>query len=177
MLGCSAYGGRPSQALKARIMRAKELYVAGYAPNLYLAGGIGASPPSEAEVMKRVLFENGVPESAMILENQSHSTAEQAALAGTYMPANASTLIIVSDFFHLWRSCYLFEKEGFETSAAAALESPLYTYKTKAVYYTMKEGFSIIKQFWLETLIVFLVWNAVFGLWMIYRKRANKVSE
>src|SRR3712207_4375026 len=67
-------GGRPSRTLEARVRRAARLYAEGEAGVLIPTGGIGEYPPSEAEVMAHILREEGVPESAVLLEEDRKST-------------------------------------------------------------------------------------------------------
>src|SRR5574341_174736 len=75
VLGSAVWpGGRASPSLAARIQHAIALYRAGYASHLILSGGLGGNPPSEAEVMRRLATNSGVPADAVILDDASHST-------------------------------------------------------------------------------------------------------
>src|SRR3954470_7529970 len=71
-------GGVPSGALRARVEKAVELYLQGYAPKIIFSGGVGHNAPSEAQVARELAVSLGVPESACVLEEQSHSTEENA---------------------------------------------------------------------------------------------------
>ena len=73
-------GGRPSRTLDARVRHAARLYAEGRIGRVVVTGGVGKHPPSEAEVMARVLREEGVPEEAVLLEDEAESTWDSARL-------------------------------------------------------------------------------------------------
>ena len=72
-------GGNPNNALP-RALAAAELYRSGRVPYIVPSGGVkwdvGGEMISESHYMKRILLENGVPEEAIILENQATTTIE-----------------------------------------------------------------------------------------------------
>ncbi|MCA3748520.1 MAG: YdcF family protein, partial [Rubrobacter sp.] len=61
-------GGRPSGTLMARTLHAARLYAAGRVRLLIPTGGVGQHPPSEAEIMSRILRDAGVPGEAVLPE-------------------------------------------------------------------------------------------------------------
>ena len=67
---------QPSPSLTARTQRAIELYHEGYASHLILSGGLGRFPPEEAEVMRRLALEAGIPDQALVLDKEARSTRE-----------------------------------------------------------------------------------------------------
>ena len=69
VLGAQVHrNGRPSAALRGRVLRAVALYHAGYAPRLVLTGGVGESGVAEAVVMEALAVAQGVPATACVLE-------------------------------------------------------------------------------------------------------------
>ena len=72
-------GGNPNNA-RNRALAAAELYRAGRVPYIIPSGGvkwdIDGEQISESHFMKRILMEKGVPEEAIILENQATTTIE-----------------------------------------------------------------------------------------------------
>lgn len=72
-------GGNPNNAIP-RAKAAAELYHTGRVSYLVPSGGVKwdffGEQVSEANYMKRVLMENGVPEEAVILENEARTTKE-----------------------------------------------------------------------------------------------------
>ncbi len=72
-------GGNPNNALP-RAKAAAELYRSGRVPFIVPSGGVewnvGGEMISESHYMKRILMESGVPEEAIILENEARTTKE-----------------------------------------------------------------------------------------------------
>ena len=72
-------GGNPNNAVP-RALAAAELYRSGRVSYIVPSGGVKwdffGEQVSEANYMKRVLIENGVPEEAIILENEARTTKE-----------------------------------------------------------------------------------------------------
>ena len=85
------------------------LWHEGVAPTLVLTGGLGRFPPAEATAAATVARSHGVPSAAIILEDRSTTTAENAAYAAHMMdePMRMSVLV-VTDCFHTWRCTQLF---------------------------------------------------------------------
>lgn len=77
VLGAAAYGSRPSPVFRERINHAIQLYEDERADHLIFTGGIGhRDRVSEAAVAKNYAIANGVPASAILIEEQSTSTIE-----------------------------------------------------------------------------------------------------
>ena len=118
-------GGRPSGTLRARTLHAAGLYAAGAAGLLIPTGGVGDYPPSEAEVMARILRQSGVPEEDILLEAEAGSTRESARLvAGMARERGIRNLLLVTDPLHCVRAVEAFRVEGFEAQAAPVYSSP-----------------------------------------------------
>ena len=146
VLGSAVWqGGRPSPSLYARTQHAIALYQAGYAPFLIFCGGLGGNPPTEAEVMSRLAASAGIPASAMILEDQSHSTEESLRNAKVLMAARGlHRAIIVSDPFHLYRAEIIARDVGIEAYGSGALNSPTWTRTLNRIWYTTRESLAIV---------------------------------
>lgn len=131
---------QPSPSLRARTERAIELYQQGYAPYLLLSGGLGRYPPEEAEVMRRLAVEAGIPQEALILDMEAHSTWESMEKARDIMEQEGwQTAIIVSDPFHIERSLLMAGDAGFAAYGSPALDSPTYTIPSRRLFYTSRE--------------------------------------
>lgn len=108
-------GGNPNNA-RNRALAAAELYRVGRVPYIIPSGGvkwdIDGEMISESHFMKRILMENGVPEEAIILENQATTTVENM-IFGTLQIyrklkfKNAPHVIIVTSEAHMKRSMAL----------------------------------------------------------------------
>jgi uncharacterized SAM-binding protein YcdF (DUF218 family) len=114
VLGSKVYpGGRPGPALTRRTRHAVALYQRGLAPAVICSGGWGTNPPTEAEVACGLAQKLGVPASAILLEDRSHSSEENALYTAAIMRAHGwTTVIVVSDGFHLYRAEMLFRRAG-----------------------------------------------------------------
>jgi uncharacterized SAM-binding protein YcdF (DUF218 family) len=93
--------GRPSRALRRRVERAVGLWRQGRAPALLFTGGVGDAPVSEARASAALAASLGVPAAAMILEERSTTTEENARLAAALAPG--ARVLVVSDTFHVLR--------------------------------------------------------------------------
>lgn len=112
VLGCALHEGAPSPALLRRVEHGVALFARGDAPILILSGG-GARGKAEAEAMRDVAAARGVPERAMLLEKRSRNTFENAVETARLMRAHGLTsLVLVSDGYHLPRARLLFRKIG-----------------------------------------------------------------
>ncbi len=122
VLGSLVYpGGVPGPALTRRAQHAAALYQQGLAPYIVCSGGLGAEPPTEAEVTCGLVVQLGVPASAIVLETQAHSTEENALYtAAIARERDWSSLLIVSDGYHLLRATFLFQQTGLIIYASPA---------------------------------------------------------
>jgi uncharacterized SAM-binding protein YcdF (DUF218 family) len=106
--------------------RAVRLYKAGKAPlvvatggNQPVAGGVIETP--ESHVMSALMQQWGVPESAILVEDRSINTRENAAF--TFAMLNARQIrriLLVTSAMHMPRAAATFRKAGFEVVAAPA---------------------------------------------------------
>lgn len=108
--------GRPNWALRQRSEHAAELWKIGYAPMVICTGGVGRNTTrSEADGCREVLEREGVPRSAILLEDTSRSTEENALNSRAIMDAEGwENAIIVSDSYHVFRARHIFERAGIE---------------------------------------------------------------
>lgn len=136
-------GGVPSGALRARVEKAVSLYKRGAAPVLLFSGGLGDNAPTEAKVMRDLAVSLGVPDEACLLEEESHSTDENARYALRLVPM-AKSVVVVSDPYHLLRARQVFRTYGHEVSVAPALMSDRNVTLLDRVYWTCREAFALL---------------------------------
>jgi uncharacterized SAM-binding protein YcdF (DUF218 family) len=138
-------GGVPSGALQARVERAVALYRRGLAPRLVFSGGVGVHPPSEARVMRALAVSLGVPEAACLLEEQSHSTEQNARHSVAVLRAvGARRVVVVSDPYHLLRARQYFRLHGVEVATVPALLTERNLNRVDRLYWTMREAFALL---------------------------------
>ncbi len=122
VLGAGVYGTRPSASLRSRMEAALEYLNKHPAVFAILSGGQGPGEDiTEAEAMRRYFTEHGISEERLILEEKSTSTVEN--LTNSFSIAATkgfSKLTVVTNEFHLFRSCRLAENMGWQVGRIAA---------------------------------------------------------
>lgn len=106
VLGAAQYRGRPSPVLRRRLDHAIGLYARGVAPRLVLTGGIAeGDTASEAAVSRTYAMRQGVPDTAILLENDGRTTHQSIrAVAALLKSRDLQRAVVVSDGFHLFRA-------------------------------------------------------------------------
>lgn len=106
--GCRVLpSGEPSDALARRAALAHTLFVEGHAPRVVFTGGVGQHGPSEASVAAAHAVSLGLPREAVVLEDRSTSTRENAEYAARILGADARVLV-VTDAYHVFRARRVF---------------------------------------------------------------------
>lgn len=98
-----------------RVQRAVELYQQGYAPIVIISAGTlvteGAEVLAEAEVMRRQALALGLSEAAILIEDQSQSTFQNAYFTVAISKAHGySSIILVTSTFHSRRAGHIFRE-------------------------------------------------------------------
>ena len=121
VLGCRMpEDGRLGGALERRVAHAAELWRRGEAPLLLLSGG-GGRQRSEADAMRELALGEGVRSEAMLLEDRSRNTVENAVFSAALLRGKGGRrVIVVSEAYHLLRARILFKAAGLEVVAASA---------------------------------------------------------
>jgi uncharacterized SAM-binding protein YcdF (DUF218 family) len=102
-----------------RIDRAEALYRAGRAPRILLSGSALEGKVSEAQIVARLLRQRGIPDSAIILENESRNTNENARYTDIAMRAQKlKSALLVTSALHMPRALASLEKRGIQVTAA-----------------------------------------------------------
>jgi len=105
VLGATVHpNGQPSTALRARLDEALLLYRQGYFPLVMVSGGLGREGHQEAEVMKAYLTARGVPEAAIVVDNDGNDTYLTARHTAQLLHARKlRSVLVISQYFHLPR--------------------------------------------------------------------------
>lgn len=120
-------GGRPSRTLEARVRHAARLHAAGRIDRVLVTGGVGKHPPSEAEVMARILRREGVPAEAIRLEKEAESTWDSARLvAGIVAGEGVEEVLAVTDPLHCVRTVAAFRRAGLSARPEPVYSSPMW---------------------------------------------------
>lgn len=125
VLGCNVRDdGVPGAALERRVRHAVALWRAGVAPRIVLTGGVGeGKSTSEARAASRLARTLGVPWEAMVLEERSTSTEENARFARAAL--GRGRVVVVSDAYHVTRGERVFARHFEEVATAGVRGAPL----------------------------------------------------
>jgi uncharacterized SAM-binding protein YcdF (DUF218 family) len=144
--------GRPGDALYRRSGWGAALYQDGIAPYVICTGGIGRGRTrSEADACREVLTARGVPDEAILLEERSTSTVENARYAHEIMIARGfEDAVLVTDSFHMFRASWIFDAEG-----VTHYESPVPRDQVRQRFYVRHFSREILAIHWqaLKTLL------------------------
>jgi len=145
VLGAAQYVGRPSPVLRARLDHALDLWDRGLAPRLIFTGGMGAGDTtSEAAVSRIYALRRGVPDTAILMEDEGRTTRESLAAVSAIMRAQRMrTAILVSDPFHMLRLRILSTQYGVDAYTSPTQTSPISANKGQALGYVISESIKV----------------------------------
>jgi uncharacterized SAM-binding protein YcdF (DUF218 family) len=137
--------GSPGDALYRRSLWAARAYTEGLAPVIICTGGQSETQQrSEAEACRQLLLENGVPADAIVMEQTSRSTEENAINTHAIMQANGwQTAIVVTDAFHMLRASWIFDSYGIHFS-----QHPVPRTWVRWTWYTMGALREVVAMHW-----------------------------
>lgn len=152
----------PEEMSGSRILPAARLYRAGKAKYVMACGGIPYTDIHKktrtlADDIHDILVDEGVPSSAIILENDSRTTREDAFYASQiFAERNFKSALLVTSAFHLRRAAELFKRSGIEI-----IPVPVGHYVTSNV---ASWDFFVpdVKSLWLST----VAWKEYVGNWV-----------
>jgi uncharacterized SAM-binding protein YcdF (DUF218 family) len=152
VLGAAQYAGKPSPVLRARLDHALDLWNRHLASLLILTGGTGAGDTtSEAAVGKNYARKHGVPDSAILVENEGRTTSESMrAVAGMLEVRGLQTALLVSDPFHMLRLRILARRFGFTPYTSPTQTSPISPNREERWKYIFSESLKAPLAFFFE---------------------------
>jgi vancomycin permeability regulator SanA len=133
-------GGRPSQALRRRVLHGVKLLEDKKANYLLVTGGLGKYPPAEAIVMRSLALDTGVQKEKIILEEKGTSTFTNVKHCIRIMRKhNWFNAIVVSDSYHLFRATFVFRCFGIKVTGSAAKGGRQDNTPLRWLYYHLRE--------------------------------------
>jgi uncharacterized SAM-binding protein YcdF (DUF218 family) len=139
--GCRVLeGGLPSGHLCRRVETAVELWRQGCAPLVLFSGG---GEPSEASVAARHATLLGLDLSAVVLEERSRTTSENAQLSAARV--KAQRVLLVTDSYHLVRARSTF-RHHFPDVEAVAVVAPFRARIRNAVREVLAIGWNLVRR-------------------------------
>ena len=152
VLGAAQYAGKPSPVLRARLDHALDLWNRRLASVLILTGGTGAGDTtSEAAVGRTYVRRHGVPDSAILEENEGRTTSESMrAVAGMLEVRGLQSALLVSDPFHMLRLRILARRFGFTPYTSPTQTSPISPNREERWKYIFSESLKAPLAFFFE---------------------------
>ena len=152
VLGAAQYAGKPSPVLRARLDHALDLWNRHLASVLILTGGTGTGDTtSEAAVGRTYVRRRGVPDSAILEENEGRTTSESMrAVAGMLEVRGLQSALLVSDPFHMLRLRILARRFGFTPYTSPTQTSPISPNREERWKYIFSESLKAPLAFFFE---------------------------
>ncbi|MFY0801500.1 YdcF family protein [Peribacillus frigoritolerans] len=121
ILGARVKGSVPSLSLQYRIDKAAEYLSANKHTVVIVSGGKGPGEDiSEAKAMQQGLIAQGIEEARIMMEDKSTTTHENIVFSKELIPDTATSGLIVSDDFHIYRAVEIAKKEGLDMKGLPA---------------------------------------------------------
>jgi uncharacterized SAM-binding protein YcdF (DUF218 family) len=126
IFGSAVVGGEyPGPAMERRMAAAIGLYKEGKVQRLILSGGrLGTTDLSEADVMRTVALEAGIPEVDLLHEPEARSTWENLVFSRPIAEKQCESTVAVSDGYHLARIRLLARRQGWAVSTFPSHNRP-----------------------------------------------------
>ncbi|OGO52181.1 MAG: hypothetical protein A2V84_02770 [Chloroflexi bacterium RBG_16_70_13] len=129
VLGAAQYDGTPSRIFEARLAHAVDLWQAGTAAVLVVTGGKAEGDrTTEAAAGRAYAIARGVPEAAILAEDEGRTTLESLENVAILMRAEGlSSAVFVSDRTHMLRVLRIATDEGIVAWGSPTSSSPIET--------------------------------------------------
>ena len=146
VMGAAQFNGTPSEVLQARLDTAYQAWDDGLAPIIIVTGGKQPGDAyTESEASQMYLIDRGVPEDAILLENEGSNSADSLAHAAVIAKANnIHNVLIVSDGFHLFRSRMIAEDNGLSALGIAVQDGPIAIGSQTEFDYVLREAAAVV---------------------------------
>jgi vancomycin permeability regulator SanA len=128
--------GQPAPRTQARLDKAVQLFRDGRAPMVMVSGGTGVEGQPEGSRMADYLIAQGVPASAIVVDDHGDHTEMTAQHCRTEAQRRGwSQVLVVSQFFHLTRCKLLLRQAGISGVSSAHADY----FEWRDVYSTLRE--------------------------------------
>jgi len=146
VLGAAQYNGRPSPVLRARLDATYRVWKDGVAPVIIVTGGkMPGDRFTESEASRDYLVDLGVPETAILLENEGRTSQTSLQRVGQIARERGiHSVVIVTDGFHLFRSKLIADRNGLDAYGVPAGDSPIRPWTTTELEYVVREAAGVL---------------------------------
>jgi vancomycin permeability regulator SanA len=129
--------GTLSERFAQRLACGLALYRSGRVPRLLVSGGLGKEGFYEGTKMRDYLRAQGVPDTAIIVDNAGNTTQQTVRnMTRLQLALHVQSVVVVSQFYHISRTKLLLRQAGFTEVSGA---SP--------VYFEWRDGYSLLREF------------------------------
>jgi vancomycin permeability regulator SanA len=144
--------GLPSGAMRRRVSGAYQSSLQSTQPFFLVSGGLGKHPPSEAEVMRELLIQFGVPQQQIQVEDRSSDTVSsiQACAKVILATSTREQVVVCTDTYHVMRCRWLFFLYGIRTKAGQMESGRKSVGLVRWIYYWLRE----VPAFFVDTALV-----------------------
>jgi uncharacterized SAM-binding protein YcdF (DUF218 family) len=141
VLGAAQYNGIPSPIYQARLDHAIDLFKEGLAPALVMTGGkLPGDRTTEAEAGRRYAMAHGIPEDAILVEDQGRTTLESLRTVGAMLEERGlGSAVFVSDRTHMLRVLRIARDQGLVAHGSPTQTSPIDASPSERVRATIHE--------------------------------------
>jgi uncharacterized SAM-binding protein YcdF (DUF218 family) len=144
VLGAQVRGTTITKSLKKRLDTAIDYLEDNPETVVIVSGGQGTGEAvSEAEAMKKYLVLKGIKASSIITEDKSTNTNENIRFSRNLMKGDNSSVVIVTNGFHIFRSLSIARKQGL--SGVQGLAAP--SDRILVINYYIREAVGVLKDF------------------------------
>ena len=113
----------PDDLINSRLAAGARAWRAGRAPTVILSGGRGPRGHTEAQNMARAMTRFGIPASALLLEQRSRDTRDNAAFTAVLAREHGmKRVLLVTSSLHMPRASLLFRQAGVDVVAVSVPE-------------------------------------------------------
>ncbi len=138
--------GIPTFSMIARLDRAIALYHQETFRHIIVSGGDEKNGFNEAHVMRAYLVKHDIPADAVIMEDKSLTTWENAKFSAPIMRAQGwHSAMVVSEFFHIYRCRWFLAAQGI---------TPIFT--ASAVSYNLHTFYMVVRE--VAAVVRYSVW-------------------
>lgn len=110
VLGGGGSNGEPSSATYSRVMEGVRLFKASNAKFFVVQGAAEIQgEPTNAEIMKKIALEQGIYAEKILVDSDSHTTAEHPAQLKRLIPSDVTQIGIVTSAIHMPRAMPVFQ--------------------------------------------------------------------
>lgn len=146
VLGSTVFSdGSVSPWLQGRVDAALDLYRNHQVKKIFVSGGIGTSDYPEGDGMHHYLLQQGVPDSAIVVDNygnNSYLTAKN--FLSWNQTAQYQSAVVVTSYYHVTRCKYIMSKLGFPAAGSACSK-----YRAAKDWWGLVREFPALYKYWL----------------------------